>query len=375
MLTTPPHELFEWPALPVPCDAAGLNACLARAADLGASAVHLASGHPLKAVWDGRLYDASDRPLSDAEARALLVAVMDARLRTAWPRAGEGEGVYEADVQGVRRRFAVDVTRIVRGGGEGEGVYLVFQPVAGAPPEWSELGLPEALAAALLAARDGLVLVAAPAGGPAPDLLAACVQRWLDDPERRWNVVEIAESPGAVPDYRDGAGSNLYVRPVVEPGGQADAVRRCLRRRPHMVVVRESPSAAAFGWMLDAARVGCGVCGALVARDAAAAVRRALDLFPEGRQRAALGDLAETVRLVVAGRSVLDRDGRRLPVWEWLEVDEGVRATLRDVPPERAGHAVGAWVTGGHSFRRAADELLRRGTIAASAHADFLKAG
>lgn len=373
MLTTPPHELFQWPALPDPCDAVGLNACLARAADLGASAVHLASGHPLKAVWDDRLYDASDRPLSDEEARALLEAVLDARGRAAWARAGEGEGVCEADVQGVRRRFAVGATRIVRAGGDG--VYLVFRPVAGAPPEWSELMLPEALAAALLAARDGLVLVAAPAGGPAPDLLAACVQRWLDEPERRWNVVEIAESPGSAPDYRDGAGTNLYVRPVVEPGGQAEAVRRCLRRRPNMLVVRESPSAAAFGWMLEAASVGCGVFGALAARDAAAALRRALDLFPEGRQRAALGDLAETVRLVVAGRSVLDRDGRRLPVWEWLEIDEGLRATLRDVPPERAGHAVGAWVTGGHSFRRAADELLRRGTITASAHADFLKAG
>lgn len=84
MMLAPPHELYEWPTLPSPCTPAALGAGLARAARLGASAVHLASDRPLKVAWRERLYDASDRPLADDEARALLEAVLDARARTVW---------------------------------------------------------------------------------------------------------------------------------------------------------------------------------------------------------------------------------------------------------------------------------------------------
>ena len=372
MMTTTPRELFDWPRWPAPCDLSALDDCLAHALRLGASAVHVASDRTVKATWNGLLYDASDRALSDEEARALLDAVADARVREGWQLAGEGEGFYAVDVRGVRQRFAVAVEWIVRG--DGGGVYLVFRPVAGAPPEWSSLMLPDALANALLAARDGLVLAAAPVAEPAPDLLAACVQRWLDEPERRWSIVEIAESAALVPDYRDGAGTHLHVLPMVERGLRAEAIRRCLRATPRALVVRETPDEATFRLMLEAAGRGCGVFGAVAARDAADALRRVLELFPEGYQRAVLGDLAETVRLVVARRSIPGRDGRPVPVWEWREVDEGLRAILRDLSPERVAHAAGAWVAVGHSFRASADERLRQGHITAAAHGDFLKA-
>lgn len=183
MTVTPPHELHEWPALPAPCTPAALGACLTRAARLGAGAVHLASGWPLKVAWRERLYDAGDRPLADDEARALLEAVLDARARSVWARDGAAESVWVVEAEGERWRFGVDVERVRRDGGEG--VYLVFRPLPGPPPPWAELALPAALEEALVAVRDGLVLVSTPTGEKTTDLMSAYVQRVLDDPEAR----------------------------------------------------------------------------------------------------------------------------------------------------------------------------------------------
>jgi twitching motility protein PilT len=365
--------LYEWPTLPSPCTPAALGAGLARAARLGASAVHLASDRPLKVAWRERLYDASDWPLADDEARALLEAVLDARARTVWARDEAAEGVWAVEAEGNRWRFAVGGERVRRDGGEG--VYWVFQPLPGPPTPWAELALPAALEKALRAARDGLVLVSAPAGEKTPDLMSAYVQRALDDPEARCRIMEFPVSPGATAADRDGAGTSRYTEPLVAPGRLAEAARRCLRRPPGLIVVREIPDRAAFEAVLDAAQGGHLVIGGLPAADVAEAVRSALARFPDGYQRAALDALASSLKLVVSGRTLPGLDGGPLPVWEWLAVDSNVRAVLRDLEPERAAHAARGWVAAGdRSFRQAANELLRQTKISPETHQAFLAA-
>lgn len=373
MKSSPPHELFQWPGLQAPCTPEALGAYLAHAARCGARAVHLASERPLKFAWGGLLYDASGRPLADGEARALLDGVLDARARAAWARGGAAEGIWSVEAEGKRWRFAVCAERIYLEGGEG--VYVILERLPGPPTPWDELALPARLESALGSEGEGLILVGTTAGDRVPDLISSCVQRALDDPKRRQRIVELAGSPGATADYRAGAGTSLRVEPLVEPGHLAEAVRRCLRRPPGLIVVRDIPDRDTFEQVLEAARCGHRVIGGLRAGDVASLWRRALALVPDGYRSAALDALAQALTLAVVGRTLPGLDGSSLPVWEWLAVDSGMRAILRDVEPERAPHAARAWVAGGHSFRGAADELLRQGLITAAAHGDFLNAG
>jgi twitching motility protein PilT len=188
-------------------------------------------------------------------------------------------------------------------------------------PEWLDLP-PEIQAFA--AEDDGLVLVAGPRSSGKRTLLAALVDRV--NRTRCAHVITIGQGDGIAHASRQSVVSQRDVT-----GGDEDmlaAARGALREAPDVLVLDAIRTAELMNVALDAAASGCLVFGGLLARNATAAIDRAVTLCAPAhasRARLCLAEhrlaehrLAEYLRGVVAQRLVPRAGGGCLAVREVL---------------------------------------------------------
>jgi twitching motility protein PilT len=178
-------------------------------------------------------------------------------------------------------------------------------------PEW--LDLPSEIQA-FAAEHDGLVLVAGPRSSGKRTLLAALVDRV--NRTRCAHVITVGQGVGIAHASRQSVVSQRDV-----PGGDEDmlaAARGALREAPDVLVLDAIRTAALMDVALDAAASGCLVFAGLLARNATAAMDRAVTLCAPAHASRARLCLAEHLRGVVAQRLVPNGAGGCLAVREVL---------------------------------------------------------
>ncbi len=191
-------------------------------------------------------------------------------------------------------------------------------------PTLAELSLPPELGA-LIDQRDGLVLVCGPTGSGKSTTLAALLD--VLDSRRAAHVITIEDpieyrfTPRRCLIHQRELGQHV---PTFAAG-----LRAALREAPDVILLGELRDHETIAAALTAAETGHLVLATLHAPNAAGAIDRMIDAFPDGQQRQIRWQLASVLRTVVTQYLLPRRDGGRAVAYEVVPVTPAVANIMR----------------------------------------------
>src|SRR3989338_9978153 len=188
-------------------------------------------------------------------------------------------------------------------------------------PNMQELGLPPVMADFARKA-NGLVLLTGPTGTGKTTTLAAMIN--LINEERESLIICI-EDP--IEYIHFNKKSIIKQREVYsDTNSFSEALKRCLRQDPDIIVVGEMRDLETISTALTAAETGHLVLATLHTQDAPGAVERIIDVFPPHQQQQVRVQLAESLQGVVTQQLLHTVDGRgRVPAVEVMVAIPAVR--------------------------------------------------
>ncbi len=191
-------------------------------------------------------------------------------------------------------------------------------------PTLAELSLPPELGS-LIDQRDGLVLVCGPTGSGKSTTLAALLD--VLDSRRAAHVITIEDpieyrfTPRRCLIHQREIGQHI---PTFAAG-----LRAALREAPDVILLGELRDHETIAAALTAAETGHLVLATLHAPNAAGAIDRMIDAFPDAQQRQIRWQLASVLRTVVTQYLLPRRDGGRAVAYEIVPVTPAVANIMR----------------------------------------------
>jgi twitching motility protein PilT len=333
---------------PTPAVPAPLLDWLAAAVEYGASDLHLVRGYPPVLRVHGDLTELPAPPVEDTH--ALLSAICPAHFAGRLRDGGDVDFALDLEVGGRRQRFRVN---LFHAGRVPAGCLRVVPP---AIPSFAWAEFPAEVGERLASLRDGLVVVGGATGTGKSTTLAMVVNRINAAGGCRILTVEdpveytFPHSPGSVVTQREvGADVPTF----------ADGLRSGLRQDPDVILVGEIRDRETAQMAMTAAETGHLVFTTLHARDAKGVVTRYADLFPQDVQRDVRGQLALSLRAVIAQRLLPDvtRGAKRHLAVEVLWNTHPVAAAIRQGKVESIDNCL---LTGRADGMVGFDEAVRR---------------
>ncbi|MBU6491674.1 MAG: type IV pilus twitching motility protein PilT [Burkholderiales bacterium] len=294
-----------------------LGELLRRAAQCGASDLHLSAGMPPCLRIDGELVSGDTPRLAGDDIAAALHDLMDETQRAR--HAARHECDFSLDWPGLPR---VRVNAFWQARGPAAALRLIARDV----PSLASLQLPDVLGSQSLKAA-GLVLVTGPTGSGKSTTLAA-----LLDHRNRCHAGHILTIEDPI-EYVHASHRSLVTQREVgaHTHSFASALRAALREDPDAILLGELRDLDTIRLALTAAETGHLVFGTLHTRSAAQAVERIVDVFPGDEKQAARALLAESLEAVIAQVLVRRADGPgRLAAQEILLSTPAARNLIRE---------------------------------------------
>ena len=285
--------------------------------DRGASDLHLSVGRPPMLRLSGELDPIRYRTLTVKDYVELIRPVAGEELWAEFKRTGDIDLAYAADDIA---RFRVNLFMQSRGYG------AVFRIIPSRLMTFAQLGLPKVLNR-LCWLGKGLVLVTGPTGSGKSTTLSAIINKM--NQEQRLHVVTIEDPIEFVhPNIRSIISQREVGRHAVD---FATAVTAAVREDPDVILVGEMRDLETIRTALHAAESGFFVFATLHTNNAAKAVDRIINVFPEAEQEGVRGALAESLEAVVAQQLVKRKDGTgRVCALELLFATQGLATMIRD---------------------------------------------
>ncbi|MCA9763901.1 MAG: Flp pilus assembly complex ATPase component TadA [Gemmatimonadetes bacterium] len=293
-----------------------LTRVLKSAVERGAADVHAKAGDVFRARVDGHLVPLTKQRLTPEQTRAL--AATFAGLTLDDPRLDQ---LRDFDcswgIQGVGR-FRVNVLR------QRSSFMVVLRVIPFSVPSPEGLELPEVVSR-FADLPNGLVLVSGTAGSGKTSTVAAMVHHINRSSAR--HVITLEDPIEYL--HRDLTGSITQREVGTDTEDTAIGIQAALRQDPDVLVVGELRDPVAMDRAVRAAESGILVIAALSAVDVAQALlQAAATTMPDEREVGRMR-LAGVLRAVMAQRLVPRDSGEgRIPVVEWLEVTDQVRAAV-----------------------------------------------
>ena len=298
-----------------------LNALLDAAIARGGSDLHLKVGSPPNARIDGELAPIEERPLTEQDLEAALVAVterMPAK-REQFDASGDLDTAYIAEGVG---RFRVNGFR-QRGF-----ISFAFRHVPNEVPTFEKLGLPPGVEK-LSDEHRGLVLVTGATGSGKSTTLAAMIDKI--NRTRRQHIVTIEDPIEIVHPDR---GCIVNQREVgIDTESFMQALRRVLRQDPDVILIGELRDEESAKAALQASESGHFVLSTMHTVDAAETIGRLIEFFPPGKQMMIRQILAGVLRGVVSQRLLPRAGGGRLAAVEVMVNTARIADLIRE--PEK----------------------------------------
>jgi twitching motility protein PilT len=279
-----------------------LGHAVAMARERGASDVIISTGQTVRVRIDGRV-ETLDVHVDDHQLAACVTAL------------GSNTD-HSLEIDGVRLR----VNAFDHLTGYGLAARLIREQV----PSLDSLNLPPELAS-VIEHRDGLVLVCGSTGSGKSTTLAALVD--LVDQRRAAHIITL-EDPI---EYRfTPRRSLIHQRELgVHIPTFAAGLRAALREAPDVILLGEMRDQETIATALTAAETGHLVLATLHAPNAAGAIDRIIDAFPDGQQRQVRWQLAGVLRHVITQYLLPRRDGGRAAAVELVPMTPAVGNIIR----------------------------------------------
>jgi len=227
-------------------------------------------------------------------------------------------------------------------------------------PPVEELGLPS-IVTKLTELKQGFVLVTGPTGHGKSTTLASFINKI--NHERAVHIITIEDpieylfvSNRSIIDQRE-----LYR----DTNSFAEALRRCLRQDPDVIVVGEMRDLETISTALTAAETGHLVLGTIHTPDAPQTIERIIDVFPPYQQQQVRLQLASALQGVISQQLVARASGKgRVMAPEIMIATPGIRNMIREQAIEQIRTAIQTGAQYGmKTMDKSLKELCEKGII------------
>ncbi len=201
---------------------------------------------------------------------------------------------------------------------------VVMRVIPTVIPEFGALRLPQQLSE-VTKLRDGIVLVAGPAGSGKSSTLAVlldCINR-----ERYYHIITIEDPIEFLHNHKC---STIHQRELhSDTPSFAHALRSAMRQAPKVILVGEMRDRETIEIVLEAAETGHLVFSSLNTMDASKTVERIVSSFSPTEQQSVRERFAKSFRYIICQRllSKTDRTGR-VPMFEILKANSRTRECI-----------------------------------------------
>ncbi len=316
-----------------------------------ASDLHLTNEMPPVLRIDGDLVPMNEPPLSAEELKKMIYGVMTDTQKIQFEE--ERELDFSLALPGLDRfRINVHIQRNC--------VEAAFRRIPLFIPTIEDLQLPAAVGV-LGRKMNGLVLVTGPTGMGKTTTLAALIQ--MINNERRAMIMCI-EDP--IEFLHSNKKSVIKQREVYrDTNSFSEALKRCLRQDPDVIVVGEMRDLETISTVLTAAETGHLVLATLHTPDAPQTIERIIDVFPPYQQMQVRQQLSACLQGVVSQRLLPHASGKgRVLATEVMMATPAIRNLIR----ERAVEQITTVIQTGAQFGmrtmdRSLKELFEAGSI------------
>lgn len=293
---------------------------LMRAQHDDASDIFISAGRPVHIRRGGEVLPLSDTQFGDADLAEFIAAILGNAQRAELEREGNADVSFTDGAGPSAFRYRANVFRQL------DGLAVAVRPIRREAPTLVELGLPEDLHR-LMQFRNGLVLMTGTAGSGKSTTLVALLERL-----NRTTAKHIITIEDPI-EFRFGQGAGLVHQREVgdHVSGFGVGLRAALREAPDVILVGEMRDRETIAAALTAAETGHLVVSTLHCADAAMAVDRIIDVFPEHQQSQVRYQLAAVLRAVVTQVLLPSTSPpRRVVAFEKLLVNTAVATKIRE---------------------------------------------
>lgn len=301
--------------------------------DREGSDLHLTVDNPPVGRIHGRLIHFGDDPLTPEDTERLMKSIASVDNQQELQEVGGADfGFAFEDVA----RFRVSIFK-QRGH-----VGVVCRTIPRRISSMEELGLPQTLKQVINVPR-GLILVTGPTGSGKTTSLAAMID-WLNT-EFDHHIITI-EDP--IEFYHDHKKSIIMQREVgVDVPTFSEALRRCLRQDPDIIMVGEMRDLETIEAAVTASETGHLVFGTLHTSGAVRTIDRLVDAFPHNQQEQIRTQLAGNLRAVISQTLLPKKSGfGRVAAFEIMISTPAIQNLIR----ENKSYRITSAIQTGHKF-------------------------
>lgn len=317
----------------------------------GASDLHLTENSPPILRVDGKLIFIDHKPLTKDDLKKGIYGVISDEQKEKFERDRELD--FSLALDGLER-FRVNV-HIQRGC-----VEAAFRRIPLYVPSIEDLALPPVVMD--FARRpDGLVLVTGPTGSGKTTTLAAMID--LINRERACMMISIEDPIEYVHKNKKAVIKQREV--YSDTHSFAEALKRCLRQDPDVIIVGEMRDLETISTALTAAETGHLVLATLHTPDAAQTIERIIDVFPAHQQQQVRLQLSASLQGVICQRLLPRAEGEgRVLATEVLVATPAVRNLIREKAVEQIPTSIQTGVQYGmHTLDSSLKNLFEQGVI------------
>ncbi len=313
--------------------------------------LHFTSGAPVKLNVEGVLNSVGKTPLSPEMTKAAAYGIMSTQQIAAF------EATWEADfaiaLSDNSARFRVNVFR-QRGD-----VAMVLRRIPSEIPTIDELGLPMILKEIVLHKRGLILMVGATGSGKSTTLAAMVHHRNQSGPGHILTIEDPVEF--SHPNLK----CIINQREVgIDTRSYRAALRAAMREAPDVIQIGEARDRETMEAALELCNTGHLCLSTLHANNAAQAMERVINLFPQDVRKQLLLDLSINVRAIVSQRLVHGIDAKRCAAIEIMISTPHIAELILKGEIDRIKEAMeGSGMKGMQSFDTALYELFKEGRI------------
>jgi twitching motility protein PilT len=297
---------------------AKIDQILERAAQVGASDVHIAVGNPPMYRHLGDLKKFKAQPLTAAHTKALIREILTPEMWQAFEKDLQLDFSYE--LTGTAR-FRANILH------QRLGMDAAFRVVPFRIPTLDDLGLPE-VTKRILEQHQGLILVTGAAGHGKSTTLASMVD-YLN--EHRSHHILTVEDPIEFVHAIDKKGVVNQREVGRDTLSFANALKGALREDPDVIIIGELRDPETTSLAMTAAETGHLVIGTMSTSNAQKTIDRIIDSFPPDQQNQVRTMLADSIKGIITQRLIKSRDNtKRLLATEILVGTTPIASLIRD---------------------------------------------
>ena len=295
-----------------------LREILEQAVAIHASDIFIMAGLALTCKVDGKMTVMRDGKLNPEQSKALVLELCALSERDIECIKKMGDDDFSVTIPSLSR-FRVSIYKQ-------RGSYAaVVRIIPFGIPDYREIGIPETVMR-VAEKTKGLVLVTGPAGGGKSTTLACIIDRI--NQTREGHIITLEEPIEYLHRNQRCAVSQREVG--LDTESYLSGLRASLRQAPDVILLGEMRDYETIRVAMTAAETGHLVIATLHTADAASTIDRIIDVFPAGQQQQIRVQLAMVLQTVISQQLVPDVDGRLIPVFEVMQLNNAVRNMIRE---------------------------------------------